>query len=113
MQPPSGFAGIFARMAEAERKLQLEKGKLTSPIDYLNARFARRSIFRYIQTHPDMDHMAGFHRLTEDGIEIGNLWDTKPCIEKENDALRNANINQDIEGWYTYQRVRKRTPKHT
>ncbi len=113
IQPPTGFAGIFARMAEAERKLQLAKDKLTSPIDYLNARFARRSIFRYIQTHPDMDHMAGIHRLTEDGIEIVNLWDTKHCIEKDDDALRNANINKDIEDWHTYQRLRKSTPNPT
>ena len=86
IQPSPNIAAMLAQMAEAERKLQEAKDRITSPIDYLNAWFPGRSIFRYIQTHPDMDHMAGIHRLTEERIEIVNFWDTKHCVEKDEDA---------------------------
>src|SRR5437879_3225494 len=86
--PPPDFLSTLAQMAEAESKLAAAKEKLTNPIDYLKARFPRRAIFRYIQTHPDMDHMAGIHRLLEEGIEVVNLWDTNHCIVKDEDAMR-------------------------
>jgi beta-lactamase superfamily II metal-dependent hydrolase len=105
-QPANLFAAAFAQMAEAERKLQEAKDKLTNPIDYLNARFPNRAIFRYIQTHPDMDHMAGLHRLFGER-EIANLWDTHHCIEKDEDAMRTGEVNHDIQDWHTYREMRK------
>src|SRR2546427_6511887 len=79
---------------EAEKKLQEARDKLTNPIDYLKARFPGQSIFRYIQTHPDMDHMAGLYRvLVEEGIEIVNFWDTSHCIEKDEVAMRTGAVN--------------------
>jgi competence protein ComEC len=105
--PGAGYlAAAFARSAEAERRLQSTKDKLTNPIDYLKARFAGQSIFRYIQTHPDMDHMAGIHRLLEEGIGIVNLWDTNHCIVKDADAMRTGEVNHDIKDWHTYLQLR-------
>ena len=112
-----GFAGVqrpnpfrvLAEQAESERKLQEAKDKLTNPIDYLKARFPGRSIFRYVQSHPDMDHMAGIHRLVEEGIGIANLWDTHHCIEKDLDALRTGQVNRDIQDWHTYLTLRRST----
>lgn len=105
-RPVNLFTEIIAQMAEAERKLKEAKDKLTNPIDYLKARFAGRSIFRYIQTHPDMDHMAGIHRLLEEGILIENFWDTDHCISKDEDALRSGEVNHNIQDWHTYLRLR-------
>jgi competence protein ComEC len=105
--PTSNLLSVLAQMAESEHKLQAAKEKLTNPVDYLKARFAGRQIFRYIQTHPDMDHMAGIHRLLEEGIEIANLWDTDHCIVKDEDAMRSGEVNHDIRDWHTYQRLRK------
>ncbi len=105
-RPQNPLAAAVAQMAEAERKLKAAKDKLTNPIDYLKARFPGRSIFRYIQTHPDMDHMAGLRRLVEERIAIDNFWDTDHCITKDEDALKSGEVNHDIEDWHTYLRLR-------
>ena len=104
---PGSLYRALAEMAIAEQKLQAARDKLTNPIDYLKARFAGRSIFRYIQTHPDMDHMAGIHRLVEDGIGIENLWDTHHCIVKDEVAMLTGEVNHDIQDWHTYLRLRQ------
>lgn len=103
---PNPLAAVIVQMAEAERKLKAAKDKLTNPVDYLKARFPGRPIFRYIQTHPDMDHMAGLHRLIQEGIAIVNFWDTDHCISKDEDALKSGQVNHDIEDWHTYLRLR-------
>lgn len=109
----SPLLNAFARVPESERKLQAAKEKLTNPVDYLKARFPGKQIFRYIQTHPDMDHMAGIHRLLEEGIGIANLWDTDHCIEKDEDALRSGEVNHNIQDWHTYRALRKSTGNPT
>jgi beta-lactamase superfamily II metal-dependent hydrolase len=51
-------------------------GLLVDPVDYLKKHFRGRELFRYIQTHPDMDHMSGLHRLVgQEGIVPLNFWD--------------------------------------
>jgi len=45
----------------------------TNPIDYMNS-FNFTSIWRFILTHPDMDHMDGLKRLSE-SINIQHFWD--------------------------------------
>ena len=59
--------------------------KPTNPIDYLKGTIGKTSLFRFISTHPDMDHLDGFNRLATE-ISIGNFWDsgarkTKPDFE--------------------------------
>jgi beta-lactamase superfamily II metal-dependent hydrolase len=52
------------------------KALLVDPADYYKEHFANRSIFRYVQTHPDMDHMSGLHRFFwQDQIPLENFWD--------------------------------------
>lgn len=54
---------------------------LTDPISYLRSLSIKRQLFRYVQTHPDMDHMDGLTALTQE-YSILNFWDTannKPC----------------------------------
>ena len=46
----------------------------TNPIQYLND-LGISGIFRFILTHPDMDHMDGLNALVEK-IGISNFWDT-------------------------------------
>ncbi|NNE33941.1 MAG: MBL fold metallo-hydrolase, partial [Rhodothermales bacterium] len=48
---------------------------LTNPLDYYRARFPGRDIFRFILTHPDMDHMSGLDELART-TKIHNFWDT-------------------------------------
>ncbi len=52
----------------------------TNPIEYLSA-LNVNSIFRFILTHPDMDHLDGFENLT-DNFSIQNFWDSKARKDK-------------------------------
>ena len=52
-----------------------QKAHPTNPIDYLQV-LGVQSIFRYIQTHPDMDHMDGLDQLAQH-FSIWNFWDTE------------------------------------
>ncbi len=59
--------------------LQEKNEQLTDPLAYYDARIGRyRDVFRFIVTHPDMDHMTGLHRLhvQETSKDILNLWHT-------------------------------------
>lgn len=49
--------------------------KLTNPVEFLSQRYKSKTIFRYIQTHPDLDHMRGLTALHSQKIEIVNFWD--------------------------------------
>ena len=51
-----------------------QKAHPVNPIAYLNDH-SIKSIFRYIQTHPDMDHMDGIKCFFETFSPI-NFWDT-------------------------------------
>lgn len=83
---------------EIERAVMLEKAEnqarpqgnyrmcecLTNPIEYLKSR-GWESLWRFILSHPDMDHMDGLKRLVDE-IGISNFWDTgtqrdKPSFE--------------------------------
>lgn len=53
------------------------KSLLVDPIDYYKEHFSGRSIFRYVQTHPDLDHMSGLHRFFwQEKVGLNNFWDT-------------------------------------
>lgn len=41
----------------------LEKALPVNPIDYITANFPNQDIFRFILTHPDMDHMFSYIKL--------------------------------------------------
>jgi competence protein ComEC len=73
---------------------------LTDPIEYIKTHYPDKSLFRFILTHPDLDHMRGIKRLHEE-IGFTNFWDiahTKPNPEFWSDA--------DKEDWNHYQSLR-------
>ena len=53
----------------------------TNPIEFIQNKMGLDSIFRFILSHPDMDHMDGFNNLL-DQIEVGNFWDSGVRKEK-------------------------------
>lgn len=61
-----------------------QKSYPTNPIEYLKEHQIM-SIFRYIQTHPDMDHMDGLYNLVNT-VPIQNFWDTANLKKQEFDA---------------------------
>ena len=48
--------------------------RLQDPIEFLDAHCPNESIFRFILTHPDMDHLSGLDELTKKRKMI-NFWD--------------------------------------
>lgn len=81
-----------------------QKAHPTNPVTYLRTQ-GIREIFRYIQTHPDMDHMDGLKSL-KDSVNILNFWDTKNTKEQTFDA--NGRDGRYLkEDWDCYQYLRK------
>lgn len=74
--------------------------ELTDPVAYFLKRWPGHSIFRFILTHPDLDHIRGLNRLQDSGIVINNFWDTDHVIDKT--GLSDA----DEDDWGTYQEFR-------
>ena len=78
---------------------------LSDPVEFLQAKFPGRGIFRFILTHPDMDHMTGLYRLRQEGIKIVNFWDTS-----HGKVLTSADFESqtkyDERDWDEYQRLR-------
>ena len=81
-----------------------QKACPTNPINFLNA-LGVKSIFRYIQTHPDMDHMDGLLQL-KNNYTIVNFWDTNNSKEQSFDNTGH-NGKYKKEDWDCYQRLRQ------
>ncbi len=103
---PPGSAASFAlwRATGISETAALEKVgynvPLTNPVRFLTDRYRGRAIHRYIQTHPDMDHMRGICAL-DNAFEIVNLWDAKHV--KQIDRFRSDDEKAD---WLRYQSMR-------
>jgi beta-lactamase superfamily II metal-dependent hydrolase len=79
---------------------QAEAMELDCPITFFTSMFPNRPLFRFILTHPDLDHMRGLKNLF-DQVQVYNFWDTanvKPAPNFRSDA--------DREDWEFYQRLR-------
>lgn len=79
--------------------------KFTDPVAFLATQYKGRGIFRYIQTHPDMDHMSGLRDLV-DAVPITNFWD----IDHTKRISKNswANSPYDQRDWKAYRELQKR-----
>ena len=77
-----------------------QKKHPVNPVEYLN-KFNINSVFRFILTHPDMDHMDGIKDFF-DCFNPANFWDTdnKKEIEFEQDAKYKE------EDWNFYKQIR-------
>lgn len=64
---------------------------LVDPVDYYKAHFDGRGIFRYVQTHPDMDHMSGLYRLFwQERVKLWNFWDNEHTKKKSEEDFKNS-----------------------
>ena len=75
--------------------------KKTNPIEYLRA-MGVKDIFRFILTHPDMDHMDGIKNLFVN-FNVINFWDTYHSKFIGSDKFYGYNKDD----WEFYQRRRK------
>ncbi len=80
------------------------KAKLTDPINYICYKFPNQDIFRFILTHPDMDHLSGIKRLFNKKT-ILNFWDTENNKFIDPNSWENSPYSR--EDWDFYQKIRK------
>lgn len=85
----------------SDKKDYQQKGKPDNPISYLNQK-GIKDIFRFIVTHPDMDHLDGIKDFFEE-FNVSNIWDTnnkKEISDKANSGGYN------MEDWKFYKGIR-------
>lgn len=101
------MAGTNAEVLLREKLRQVEE-KLTDPLAYYDTRIgATRDIFRFMATHPDMDHITGLHRLSQDNRKtIFNFWHigNDDFNLKEQSAEDWEQSRYDIRDWETFRK---------
>lgn len=88
-----GIAGYAKVQADARREL-------ADPIEFLKRNYPDRRLWRFILTHPDLDHMRGLKALHEN-IGFHNFWDTA-----NTKPVPNFNSDADRDDWAFYQQLR-------
>ena len=83
-----------------------QKNYPVNPVDYLK-QHDESSIFRYIQTHPDMDHMDGIKVLFDEFKPL-NFWDTENRKEMSSESWSGSPYNQS--DWQFYKKLRDYKP---
>jgi beta-lactamase superfamily II metal-dependent hydrolase len=92
--------GMTYNSAVAEADLEAER-ELTDPIEFLKTTYPGETPFRFILTHPDLDHMRGLKNLYEH-VGFSNFWDTNNTKEAPSKFKGDA----DQEDWRFYQKLR-------
>lgn len=88
-------------LRNARMNLRDANADFENPISYL-AGIGATSVFRYVQTHPDMDHMDGLSDLSRKFV-IHNFWDTKNTRKKPEEFSHGFRE----EDWDAYQKLRQ------
>lgn len=80
------------------------KQKLTpdNPISYINDKVKSKNIFRFIITHPDMDHLDGIEDFFTE-FNISNIWDSANQKEISNKANSGG---YNLDDWEFYKSIR-------
>lgn len=77
-----------------------QKKHPVNPVEYLN-KFNINSVFRFVLTHPDMDHLDGIKDFFE-SFSPANFWDTDN--NKEMEFPKGSPYNE--EDWNFYKQIR-------
>lgn len=101
------FAGAGLRLGKGSWQ-QYYESLLVDPYDYYQDHFRGEQVFRYLQTHPDMDHMSGLHRFFWlKKVPLGNFWDVPHGKKLDEDSFSHGPYN--YQDWLTYLQLRKGT----
>jgi beta-lactamase superfamily II metal-dependent hydrolase len=68
-------SGGFGILSEYAAVADRAKRELTDPIEFLKRTYPNETLWRFILTHPDLDHMRELKALYEN-IGFANFWDT-------------------------------------
>jgi beta-lactamase superfamily II metal-dependent hydrolase len=100
-----GSAGALSRLVAADSVTDLAKAdaaqEITDPVEFLKKEYPNQQVFRFILTHPDLDHMRGLKRLHET-VGFVNFWDTAHTKPAPSAWKGTA----DQEDWKFYQALR-------
>lgn len=77
-----------------------------NPIDYLSG-LGVNQVFRFVVTHPDMDHLDGIKDFF-DSFSVINIWDTDN--KKEIEDFNGGGYNS--EDWEFYKTIRDKKPEN-
>jgi len=107
----SGTSRVLAAL-EVQTALKHAQERLTDPLDYFDTHIGPTTdIFRFVATHPDMDHLTGLYRLhyQEPAKEIVNFW--HPTYENFNlgGKIDWKDSPYDERDWETYKELRDST----
>ena len=83
-----------------------QKAYPVNPVAYMEER-SIGSVFRFILTHPDMDHMDGIKAFF-DRFNPGNFWDTNNKKEMDNSSWSTSPYNRS--DWDFYKLLRDTKP---
>ena len=100
---------VMAAMAKSERGISgnfQQKKFPVNPISYMNDH-GIDSIFRYVQTHPDMDHMDGIEALFHEFTPT-NFWDTGNTKQIQASSWQGSPYRAS--DWKFYNRLRDTDP---
>lgn len=78
-----------------------QKDSPDNPIEYLKDKLAKNEVFRFIITHPDMDHLDGIKDFFN-SFHVWNIWDTQN--NKEITDFNGGGYNK--EDWEFYKMIR-------
>ena len=111
---PSSSAESKSEMAQAAVATKAVQGNFNqkahpvNPVAYLEEH-GIGSAFRFILTHPDMDHMDGIKALF-DRFAPGNFWDTDNKKEMDSSSWSASPYNQS--DWAFYKSLRDTNPQN-
>lgn len=80
--------------------------QLTNPIEWLEDSGAT-TVFRFVSTHPDMDHLSGLNELFEhNDIQIVNFWDVSHNFTKSENDEGFSSGKFKYADWVAYEKCR-------
>lgn len=91
----------LSKDAAVREAAEEEKRELTDPIEFLKKTYPDEVPFRFVLTHPDLDHMRGMKNLYEH-VGFTNFWDTANTKAAPSKFKGSA----DEEDWQFYQQLR-------
>lgn len=81
-----------------------QKAHPTNSVDYLSSVISPDRIFRFILTHPDMDHMDGLQRLFKT-FKVVNFWCTD--CDKPKPLFESGGAKYNETDWDLYESLKK------
>lgn len=79
---------------------------LVDPYAWFNNEYSGRTVHRYVQTHPDMDHMQGLAQFfLWESVELINFWDVANNKEIAKEDCDGSPY--DYVDWIAYQALRR------